>query len=241
MMKFLDIDEFPDIKQEHTFGCPVFVLDHRLQGSVAGPPKWDPRSRLGVFVGRSPFHAGSVALVLNPRTGLVSPQYHLVFDDEFTTIPYLSSTDIPPQWLALVKDSSEKTPSGDYTLAETWFNPTSDEEVEQQEPIIQTYDPSPTQHDKVLLNSEGDSNESSEPTTVSEGETSENKETSNVQSTVIPDNFMNLETTGLCRSLRNHKSGQLPPNCFLSKVTSVYYGFSRRVFITMNRDRFSGH
>ena len=52
MMKFLDIKEFPDIKQEHTFGCPVFVLDHRLQSSSAGPPKWDPRSRLGVYVGR---------------------------------------------------------------------------------------------------------------------------------------------------------------------------------------------
>ena len=90
---FLDIKEFPDIKQEHTFGCPVFV-------SSAGPTKWDPRSRLGVYVGRSPFHAGSVVLVLNPKSGLLSPQYHLVLDDEFTTIPYINSTDILPQWLA---------------------------------------------------------------------------------------------------------------------------------------------
>ena len=145
MMKFLDIKEFPNIKQEHTFGCPVFVLDHRLQKSSTGPPKWDLRSRLGVYIGRSPFHAGSVALILNPRSGLVSPQYHLVFDDEFSTVPYLSSTDIPPQWLALVKHSSERTPTGDYTLAETWFNETSDDEPTEPvpEPIIQTYNPEP--------------------------------------------------------------------------------------------------
>ena len=87
MIKFLDIKEFPDIKQKHTFGCPVFVLDHRLQSSSAGPPKWDPRSRLGVYEGRSPFYAGSVALVLNPKSGPVSSQYHLVFDDEFSTVP----------------------------------------------------------------------------------------------------------------------------------------------------------
>ena len=68
MMKLLDIHEFPDIKQKHIFGCPVFVLNHRLQSSSAGPPKYDPRSRLGVYVNRSPFHAGSVVLVLNPRT-----------------------------------------------------------------------------------------------------------------------------------------------------------------------------
>ena len=63
----------------HVFGSPCFVLDSRLQSGIAGPPKWEPRSRLGIYVGHSPSHAGSVALVLNPRTGHVSPQYHVVF------------------------------------------------------------------------------------------------------------------------------------------------------------------
>ena len=159
MMKLLDITEFLDIKQEHTFGCLVFALDHRLQSSSVSPPKWDPRSRLGVYVGRSPFHAGSVALVLNPRSGLVSPQYHLVFDDEFSTVPYLSSTDIPPQWIALVKHSSERTPTGDYTLAETWFNETSQDESTEPvpEPVIKTYNFESEPINKELQNSEGDS------------------------------------------------------------------------------------
>ena len=62
------------LKNFHTFGCPVYVLDARLQDAGGpGVPKWEPRSRLGIYVGHSPYHSGSVALVLNPKTGLVSP------------------------------------------------------------------------------------------------------------------------------------------------------------------------
>ena len=68
----------------HTSGCPVYILDAR-QRSVGGgdPPKWDPRSCLRIYLGHSPSHAGSVAMVMNPKTGLLSPQFHLVFDDNF--------------------------------------------------------------------------------------------------------------------------------------------------------------
>jgi Integrase core domain. len=75
-----------DVRHEHTLFCPVYVLDHRLQGSVKGVPKWEPRSRLGIYLGMSPEHASSVALVLNLQTGLVSPQFHVVFDDDFSTV-----------------------------------------------------------------------------------------------------------------------------------------------------------
>ena len=69
----------------HTLFCPVYVLDAKSQGPI-GPPKWEPRSRIGVYLGHSPFHAGSVALVLNPTTGHVSPQFYVVFDDNFSTV-----------------------------------------------------------------------------------------------------------------------------------------------------------
>ena len=70
-----------------TFFCPVYVLDSRAQ-SAGGPglPKWEPRCRIGVYLGHSPFHAGSVALVFNPTTGLVSTQFHVVFDESFSTV-----------------------------------------------------------------------------------------------------------------------------------------------------------
>ena len=80
----------------HTFGCPVYILDSRLQDAGgAGPPKWEPRSHLGIYVGHSPIHAGSVALVLNPKTGLISPQFHVVCDDNFSTVPHLCVGTVP--------------------------------------------------------------------------------------------------------------------------------------------------
>ena len=63
----------------HVFGSPTFVLEAKLQSGVAGVPKWDPRSRMGIYVGHSPSHSGSVALVLNPKTGHVLPQYNVFF------------------------------------------------------------------------------------------------------------------------------------------------------------------
>ena len=59
-------------------------------------PKWEPRARMGVYVGWSPSHASNVALVLNPRTGHVSPQFHVVFDYDFTTVEYLCKKTVPP-------------------------------------------------------------------------------------------------------------------------------------------------
>ena len=53
-------------------------------------------------MGRSSCRAGNVALVLNPRTLYISCQYHVVFDDEFTTVPFLRYGDVPPHWIALV-------------------------------------------------------------------------------------------------------------------------------------------
>ena len=75
---------------------------------------------MGIYVGRSPFHAGNVALVLNPKTGHVSPQYHVVFDDDFTTVPYLRSGHIPANWSELVASSVEKVTDEAYNLASTW-------------------------------------------------------------------------------------------------------------------------
>ena len=57
----------------HSWGCPIYILDAPNQSVGIGSPKWEPKSHAGIYLGRSPCHAGSVALVLNIRTGLVSP------------------------------------------------------------------------------------------------------------------------------------------------------------------------
>ena len=61
---------------------------------------------MGIYVGRSPSHASNVGLILNPHTGHVSPQFHVVYDNDFTTVPYLRSVDVPPHWAKLVEASS---------------------------------------------------------------------------------------------------------------------------------------
>ena len=106
--KLARLDASPvNIKDYHTFGCPAYVLDSRLQSGIVKIPKWEPRVRMGIYVGRSPAHASSVGLIFNPRTGHVSPQFHVVYDDNFTTVPFLRSTTVPPHWAKLVEESSE--------------------------------------------------------------------------------------------------------------------------------------
>ena len=41
---------------------------------------------MGQFLGFSKEHSSTVALVRNLHTGYVSPQYHMVFDDELETL-----------------------------------------------------------------------------------------------------------------------------------------------------------
>ena len=91
----------------HTFVCPCFVLDARLQYELSTCTKWDPRSLLGIYVGHSPTHAGTVALFINPKTGHVSNQFHIIFDDLFTIVPFMKKIQIPPNWAELVEKSRE--------------------------------------------------------------------------------------------------------------------------------------
>lgn len=73
------------LRNLHVWGAPSYVLHPKLQdgGKI---PKWDPRSRRGLHLGWSPLHASNVPLILNLTTGHVSPQFHVIFDDWFTTV-----------------------------------------------------------------------------------------------------------------------------------------------------------
>ena len=90
----------------HTFGCPVYILDARPQiVGGGGPPKWYPQACLVIYLYHSPSHAGSVALFMNPKSGLESPQFHLVFDENFETVPHLRAGTVPENWEELVPSS----------------------------------------------------------------------------------------------------------------------------------------
>lgn len=94
-------------KHEHPLFCPVYTLHKKLQGGIGGIPKWEPKSNAGVYLGHSPEHSSDVALVLDLNTGLVSPQFHVVFDDTFSTVEYIRNAKELSNWENLCKYHTE--------------------------------------------------------------------------------------------------------------------------------------
>jgi hypothetical protein len=88
------------LQHAHPWGCPVYVLDPTLQDDKK-LPKWQPPSRRGQYLGASPVHASSIGLIRNLRTGNISPQFHVVYDDFFETV-HVSDFEEPTEWPELI-------------------------------------------------------------------------------------------------------------------------------------------
>mmetsp|Transcript_18227 Transcript_18227/g.25727 ORF Transcript_18227/g.25727 Transcript_18227/m.25727 type:complete len:139 (-) Transcript_18227:2365-2781(-) len=74
-----------EVRSLHMFGAPYYALDPTLQDGKK-LPRWVPRSRQGQFLGRSRVHASNIGMDRNLRTGNITSQFHVVYDDYFTTI-----------------------------------------------------------------------------------------------------------------------------------------------------------
>jgi len=109
----------------HPFGCPIFISDPSLQQGHK-IPHWKPRCSVGVYLGFSPNHASSVPLVLSTTTGLMSPQFHIVYDDLFMTANCLQTNTLPDTWSTLLTTSTCKYVDGDFTSTNfvdpVWFH-----------------------------------------------------------------------------------------------------------------------
>jgi len=66
------------------FGCPVYVLEFQNQKRTYN--KWEYRSKVGSYLGRSRNYGRNIALILNRDAGLVSPQFHVRMDPTFRSI-----------------------------------------------------------------------------------------------------------------------------------------------------------
>ena len=99
------------LQRLHVFGCPVYVLDPKLQDGKK-LPKWNRRSRRGVYLGISRRHSSTVHLVLNPDTGKVTPQYHVVFDDTFSTV-FSDGAFTDDVWNSLLISNIDRHPDAD--------------------------------------------------------------------------------------------------------------------------------
>ena len=78
------------MKRLHVFGCPVFVLDPKLQDGNK-IPKWKPRSKRGQYLGVVTNHLTNVGQILNIETGKITPQYHVIYDITFSSVPNAES------------------------------------------------------------------------------------------------------------------------------------------------------
>ena len=170
----------------HTWGCPVFVLDKENQSGSIGTPKWDPKCHTGIYLGHSPCHAGSVSLILNLSTGLISPQFHVIFDDEFSTVDYLDSDISPPNWVALAKHATEHSTPIEQELSYSWLHPDA--------PNITNLR---NKTSNIIDENNGKINSNS-PTTAPPNSQSFGEEENNKNDKT----FVNLDTIGLRRSAR---------------------------------------
>ena len=170
---------------------PYYVLDRHLQKNPKGVPKWEPSARLGIYRVRSPDHAVNVALLLNPKTGLVSPQFYVVFDDDFTIFPHLQRGTVPPNWNKLVIGSREKSTDEFFDLTKIWFQPKNDELADE------IFSSSPTEN-------EGVDQTSSPVTQVSKGDnlptTAQASDGDSETNSLLMPEMVNLEASGLHRS-----------------------------------------
>ena len=148
-----DPDNHSSLQRLHVWGCPVFVLDPRLQDGHK-IPKWQPRSRRGQYLGISPNHSTTVGLILNPLTGNVSPQYHCVYDELFTTVPNADPGGLANQpplfdqvtWERMLENGYERildiaddngNAIGQPELDAEWSNLEQQQQQQQQQPIFQ--------------------------------------------------------------------------------------------------------
>jgi hypothetical protein len=114
MELFSGVKGHNNLQHFHTFGCPIFVLEPSLHQNHK-IPRWKPRSRVGVYLGHSSSHASSVPLVYSTTTGLVSPQFHVIFDDKFSTVKCLHTNQLPTNWSVLFTTSSTFYVDEDFT------------------------------------------------------------------------------------------------------------------------------
>jgi transposase InsO family protein len=82
MELFAGVEISPNLRNHHPFDCPVYVLERKMQG---GFKAWSSRARMCIYLGNSDHYASNVGLVRSLTAGLVSPQFHLKFDDEYNS------------------------------------------------------------------------------------------------------------------------------------------------------------
>ncbi|KAL7457958.1 hypothetical protein ACHAWC_009470 [Mediolabrus comicus] len=74
-----------DLLRSKVWGCPCYVLEAKLQDGHK-LPKFSRRSRIGQFMGMSPEHSSLIGRVRSLRTGSITNQFHVIYDERFESV-----------------------------------------------------------------------------------------------------------------------------------------------------------
>jgi hypothetical protein len=89
------------LQRVKVWGCLTYILNPKVQDRKK-IPKWESRAHLGILR-FSDNHSSLVGLVRSVRTEYVSPQFHVVYYERFTTIN--NTQDSNQSWIEIfVKD-----------------------------------------------------------------------------------------------------------------------------------------
>jgi hypothetical protein len=114
------------LRRTRVWGCPGYVLSPTLQDGKK-IPKWAPKARRGQFLGFSKDHSSKIGLFRNLQTGSISPQFHVVFDELFTTVTSTDEDD--DTWIELFVADRE------------YYGPDEDEEDPDNDDMFPDIDP----------------------------------------------------------------------------------------------------
>ena len=101
------------LRRLRVWGCPVYVLSPKLQDGRK-IPKWEAKARLGQNLGVSENHSSTINLIRNLSTQRISPQYHVVYDETFSTVGQSPVKNIEEVWTDLFTTSREHILDYDY-------------------------------------------------------------------------------------------------------------------------------
>jgi len=116
------VPDYTHLQRLNVWGCSTFELDPKLQDGKK-LLKWAPRSRLGCFLGYSTSHSSTVSLILNFQTRSISPQYHLVHDDWFSTVSNAQTSSLSSSmWDRLISTGYERNNYDIADAADNWHD-----------------------------------------------------------------------------------------------------------------------
>lgn len=99
----------------------------KLQKGGIKIPKWTARSCRGIFVGFSLLHSATVGLICNVTTHSIIPQFHVIYDDHFSTVDSTGGVDFAWFERLLVtpntRHRAEVQDPNDLFLSDEWLTP----------------------------------------------------------------------------------------------------------------------